>query len=147
MGALVLHNPKITLDEVVAGAPAGTPVDVSCHVSRVEITVDQEEKDVPTFCNPGGIEYGPPTYGADVDWRLENGEGTEDPTHTALAPFVGSEVLVAMKAHDAATEQLSFRMDFGSVNPGSIGSWEAGESVEASTSHTVPAEPVWGTAA
>jgi hypothetical protein len=141
MSALILHEPEITFDLVTAGTPAGTPEDVSCHINRVEITVDQDEKDVGTFCKPGATEPGPPNYGADVDWRLQRDEaGAPDGTSVLLAIYVGKTVRVQMRSQGSDTDGLTFSVDFGVVNPGNIGSWEAGEVVETSTSHEVESD-------
>jgi hypothetical protein len=142
MGSLILNNPVIEMvsGDAMGGTPGATPVDVSCHVNRVEITVEIDEKDASTFCNPGGTEPGPPVYTADIDWKLQT---TPDPTHEVLAPLVGLPVFVTMVADDGtSTEQLELWINFGPVNPGVIGAWEAGEVVEAATSHTAT-EPSW----
>jgi hypothetical protein len=112
-------------------------------VGRIEITVEQDEKDASTFCDPGGTEPGPPVYSADIDWKLSRDATTPDQTATILAPFLNTTVTVQMMALATDTDALTFEMDFGVVNPGVIGAWEAGEVVEASSSHRVPDAPAW----
>lgn len=140
MGSLVLNDPEVTFDIVTAGTPAGSPVDVSCHVARIEIAHTPSERSVPTFCDPTGVEAGPDRFDATIDWKLQK---TPTATHTALSSYVGETVRVSMVAASGDSEALEFDMAFGNVNPGNLGNWNAGEIVEVTTSHKIDDEPAW----
>ena len=139
MSAYVLSHPKVEIDPDYAGTPA--PVDVSCHIRSVAINADVDEVDVSSFCNPGGTAAGPPAYTLDVDWIIN------DDSPTVLAAFVGETVELILTPNAGATEVLRLLFAFGPVNPAVLGTWTAGEIIEASTSHSVlDGGPGWGPA-
>lgn len=132
---IVLHDPIITMDPDYDGTPA--PVDVSCHVIGVTPTNDADEVDVGSYCNPGATVQGPPSFGVDLDWRIN------DDTQTVLAALVGNVVQVEVVPFTGSTVKWVGIMDMGSVNPAGLGSMVGGEAVEAATSHSLQAEPSW----
>lgn len=60
---IIVYRPKLILQPLdEAGAPSGSPVDVSCDMGSVELDVDTPTDEVITFCGtftiPGDISVG-----------------------------------------------------------------------------------------
>lgn len=137
---IIIYRPKVViqpLDE--AGAPAGSPVDVSCDLSSVELTVDQPIATVTTFCGkfqvPDEIEEGATlevTVNADTD--------------SNWSPLVGVQGEFRVWDREDSTTYRKFNAHIG-VNPSLYGTNTPGEARTVSFDVPVTSDVEWATGA
>lgn len=117
---IIIRNPVLTLTELVAGVPTGTPVDVSDDVQVAELEPDIQTSDVKTFSG---------TYqqAADPTWSGTLTIVVNEDTYTNWEPLVGK--LVRAKLYDRGADTTRYRQFDTEViiNPGIGGPTEPGE--------------------
>lgn len=117
---IIIRNPSMTIQELAAGVPTGTPVDVSDDVAVVELEPDIQTSDVKTFSG---------TYqqAADPTWTGTLTIVVNEDTYSNWQALVGK--LVRCKVYDRGADTTRYRQ-FDSevvINPGIGGPTEPGE--------------------
>lgn len=117
---IIVYRPTLVLQPLdAAGDPTGSPVDVSCDISRFELDVDTPTTRVSTFCGsfeiPGDIEVS-----ATVEVTVN------DETSGRWAPLVGDSMEVRVKDRSTDTVYRRFQTQI-PLNPALYGPDESGE--------------------
>ena len=85
---IIISDPKLVIVELdAAGAPVGSPVDVSCDVSAAELTPSSDIETITTFCGKYRVMGKP-------EWELSLGMVIGPDTSTNWTPLVGAAVEV-----------------------------------------------------
>lgn len=117
---IIVRNPILTLQELIAGVPTGTAVDVSDDVAVVELSPDIPTSDVKTF---SGVyqQAGDPT------WSGQASIVVNEDTYTNWEALVGKQVRA--KLLDKGADATRYRQFDTEVifNPGIGGATEPGE--------------------
>lgn len=133
---IIIRNPIMTLTQLVAGVPTGTPVDVSDDVSVVELTPDIPTTSVKTFS--GNYQQA-----GDADWSCQATIVVNEDTYSNWDPLVGE--LVRVKLFDRGADATRYRQ-FDSeviINPGIGGPTEPGEARSYDLPMPVTAAPTY----
>ena len=88
---IIVRNPILTLTQLVAGVPTGSPVDVSDDVAKVELAPTIPTSSVQTFS-------GKYQQAEDVEWAGTASIVVNEDTSTNWTPLVGE--LVRCKLYD-----------------------------------------------
>lgn len=117
---IVVKDPTLVLQPLdAAGDPSGSPVDVSCDVSQVELTVDTPVNTVTTFCGkvqvPDDAEVG-----CSISAVVNSG------TNGRWASLVGDSVEVQVKDRTTDTTYRAFTSQV-PINPALYGPTTPGE--------------------
>jgi hypothetical protein len=133
---IIVYHPKLILQPLdEAGDPDGLPVDVSCDMGSVELTVDTPTTDVKTFCGtftiPDDI-----TIGATFE-VVVNGE-----TNGRWSALVGVPVQAQLYDRDDATAYRAFTTLI-TLNPSLYGPDTPGEARSFSFDVAVTSDVTW----
>lgn len=138
---IIIDDPKILLQEIdTAGAPVGSPVDVSCDVASAEIGIEQDIETVSTFCGKYRIAGKP-------EFSLTLGIVAGPDTTANWTPLIGDQVEVRIYDSGDATRYRMVKSEI-PLDPSVIGPTDAEEQVRAyDLELPVYSDPVWVTAA
>lgn len=133
---IIVYRPLLHLQPLDAeGAEDGSPVDVSCDMSSVELTVDTPTTNVKTFCGnfqvPDDIEVGA-TFEVTVN----------DETDSRWSGLVGSRVRADLYDRNDTSKYRSFETQI-TLNPSLYGPDEPGEARAFSFDLAVTSAVTW----
>lgn len=137
---IIIYRPKVKMQPLDEnGDPDGSPVDVSCDLSSVELGVDQPITTVTTFCGkfqvPDEIEESASvevTVNADTDANW--------------SPLVGVQCEMQVWDREDATDYRKLNVHVG-VNPSLYGTTQPGESRTVSVDLPVVSAVEWAAGA
>lgn len=99
---IVVYRPTLVLQPLdAAGAPSGSPVDVSCDMVSAELTVDTPVTTLKTFCGTAQIPD-------DVEVGCELEVAVNGTTNSRWAALVGDSVEVQIKDRTTDTSYRAF---------------------------------------
>ncbi len=121
---VIIRRPQVVLQPLdAAGAAVGTPIDVTCDITAVELSPDQSIDTISTFCGPFRVA-------GDVSTEATiSGILTPD-TETNWAPLVGDSVEVRIFARLDSTRYRRFVSEV-PFDPSLYGTNDAEESTRA----------------
>lgn len=138
---LRLDRPSFVLDYDAAVGAAG--IQLNCWMRNIEPSVDQDDLDIETFCNPGGQQPGKTTRGWDIELFMT------PELHGLLSPLESKLVTFAtLRDHgatvDASNPEFSGQLwvpalpdpiqgGVGSIDPVTLTFPEYGDRVKATT--------------
>lgn len=134
---IIITDPKVVIQALdAAGAPTGSPVDVSCDVSAAELTPEQDIETVTTFCGKFRVMGKP-------EWSLSLGIVVGPDTQSNWEPLIGEAVEIRIYDRGDST---SYRMVESEIpfDPSLGGPTDADEQVRAyDLDLPVYTEPAW----